>query len=519
MRRQGFTLVEMMVSLTLVLFIMVILSQAFQAGLETFRLLKGVGDMDERLRSVATILRRDLTADHFEGKRRISDASFWTLGPPREGFFRVWHGTSYVDPRNPPPPAILPPSDWRNFIDGRDGDGIPTTRATDHIMHFSVKLRGNKPQDFVSAKVPTQMLQTPSTFFNFAPDARYQTGPDYSSQWFEVMYCLRQTGTTVVPDSPAGGPGTPLYVLIRRQLVVVPDNTQLNWGPTAQQFRVSNASQLSQYAEVSCQKKTNSLSPNALLFPQDVGDPLHFNNPTDLTIPARRFGMVPSLPTQGGQLASQRERAGLPSVPLIDPNVPGAALNRGRNCPILGEMIYQNKKYGPSGLPAWLNSWLAAGGLFGGIFLDPFTNQALPPVWHDNPIMQGADVLLSDVVSFEVKVLTPSRHVQNPNHDPLNPYLSLPANEFVDLFDSTLIDKTGLSLHKNAVFTGPSAPRVFDTWSSLKDDTYDYSSWAISGSPVSAPMPNVQIQALQITIRVWDKRTQQTRQITLVQDM
>ena len=95
MRRQGFTLVEMMVSLALVLFIMVILTQAFQAGLESFRLLKGVGDMEDNLRSVATILRRDLAADHFEGKRRISDESFWSIGPPREGYFRVWHGTPY----------------------------------------------------------------------------------------------------------------------------------------------------------------------------------------------------------------------------------------------------------------------------------------------------------------------------------------------------------------------------------------------------------------------------------------
>jgi hypothetical protein len=127
--------------------------------------------------------------------------------------------------------------------------------------------------------------------------------------------------------------------------------------------------------------------------------------------------------------------------------------------------------------------------------------------------MQGADVLLSDVVSFEVKVLTPNRR------NPVDPSQPVPPNEFIDLFDSSLIDRAGNSLHKNAVFSGPNAPRVFDTWSSLKDDTYDFSSWATSGSPVSAPMPNVQIQAVQITIRVWDKRTQQTRQITLVQDM
>src|SRR5262245_54057590 len=48
-RRQGFTLVEMMVALALTVFIMVILSEAFVTGLETFRQLKAIGDMEESL--------------------------------------------------------------------------------------------------------------------------------------------------------------------------------------------------------------------------------------------------------------------------------------------------------------------------------------------------------------------------------------------------------------------------------------------------------------------------------------
>ena len=40
--REGFTLVEMLVAVALTLFIMVLLSQAFAAGLEAFRHLKGI---------------------------------------------------------------------------------------------------------------------------------------------------------------------------------------------------------------------------------------------------------------------------------------------------------------------------------------------------------------------------------------------------------------------------------------------------------------------------------------------
>ena len=85
-KRAAFTLVEMLVSMALILFIMVILSQAFTTGLQVFRQLKGLGDMEERLRSTSQILRRDLAAYHFENYRKLSDPTFWSDGPPQQGF-------------------------------------------------------------------------------------------------------------------------------------------------------------------------------------------------------------------------------------------------------------------------------------------------------------------------------------------------------------------------------------------------------------------------------------------------
>src|SRR5262249_8329080 len=94
-RRPGFTLVEMMVSVALVLFIMVILTEAFGKGLESFRQLKALGDMEARLRSAAVTIRRDLSLDHFEAKRRLSDdsATWNMMGMPREGFIRFSQST------------------------------------------------------------------------------------------------------------------------------------------------------------------------------------------------------------------------------------------------------------------------------------------------------------------------------------------------------------------------------------------------------------------------------------------
>src|SRR5262249_40433479 len=131
-RRQGFTLVELLVAMALIMFIMAILSQAFVAATQTFRDLKSSGDMAEKLRTTTNIMRRYLASDHFEGKRRLSDPNFWQNGPPREGFFRVWHG--------------LP-----STFEGADPDGIPSFLSTTHALHFTVKLRGSQRSDYFSA--------------------------------------------------------------------------------------------------------------------------------------------------------------------------------------------------------------------------------------------------------------------------------------------------------------------------------------------------------------------------------
>ena len=75
--RQAFTLVELLVAMTLTIFVMVILTQAFVAGLDTFRGLKAIGDMQENLRVATSNLRADLTQDHFDGKRQTKPGAFF----------------------------------------------------------------------------------------------------------------------------------------------------------------------------------------------------------------------------------------------------------------------------------------------------------------------------------------------------------------------------------------------------------------------------------------------------------
>jgi prepilin-type N-terminal cleavage/methylation domain-containing protein len=213
-RRSGFTLVELLVSMALILFIMGILSQAFVTAVEVFRNLKGLGDLQENLRAGANQFRFDLSQDHFEGKRRTSDPTFTSV-PPREGFLRIYQGAG-------------------STLEGNDGDNMPSYRATNHILHFASRLKGNQQQSFYTAQIgaaSTALFFSKATFFNLPPpgadDATLNSQPFYRSQWAEIAYYLVQTGTTEELYNP-GGAGQPLYGLYRVQFVAVTDSSQLN---------------------------------------------------------------------------------------------------------------------------------------------------------------------------------------------------------------------------------------------------------------------------------------------------
>src|SRR5260370_10346741 len=234
-RRTAFTIIELLVAMALIVFIMAILAEAFVEGLKTFRKMKAVGDLNARLRMAQSMVRDDSSKDHFEGKRRLSDPYFWTFGPPKEGYFRVWHGSQLGVQGQP------------FYIEGNP-DGIPSYYATDHSLQYTVKKRGNNRQDFYSAAVPVA-----SPLLNLGtPDSRYQdqnaNSASYNSQWVEVAWFMRPTGTT------AGA--QPLFTLYRRQKVIVPSTvlvtaagqTDLNYQPPDPFLR--NAQNLSAYLEV-----------------------------------------------------------------------------------------------------------------------------------------------------------------------------------------------------------------------------------------------------------------------------
>lgn len=419
-RRQGFTLVELLVAMALILFIMAILSQAFVSATNTFRNLKALGDMASKLRAVTQLLQHDLAADHFEGKKRLSNPNFWQNGPPQEGYFQIWQGSQ---PSNVVTVLPAPPNPC--FIEGVDLDGIASLRTVNHSLAFTIKVRGNQMGDFLSAGAPPQLLAASNLFG--PSESRYQT-TSYNYQWGEVTWFLQQSlnpstlaPETTPPDPLTGAPGVQLYTLYRRQRLAVPDNnlvTQANTPPGG---------------------IPNALAPTCLelsCWPNPATGFLYFNSPIDLTVPQRRFG----------------------------------------------------------------------GNMVGPIYPTPATYQTLTTQGATGGLA-GADIQLTDVVSFDVRVL------------PMGVPVTTSVDPFLTLFDPWF--STNFTYSPPAGVTGV----VFDTWSSVNDGLSTFSQWNVPNTATSIPWWNPTTQsgpiilAIQISIRIWDSKTNQTRQVTMVQAM
>ncbi len=439
-KRQGFTLVEMLVAMALTMFIMVILAEAFSTGLDVFSQLKAIGDMEEKLRAAGTALRADLAADPFEGKRRLSDLDIYT-NRPRQGFVRIYVNDTLTattkEGFDPGPVGVNPGvASFRSGNFAVTTGGVTTVYGA-YILHMAVKKRGNGRQDFFAATIPTlpvplwpsPLFPDPAkpldktNFFNQAGDARLQDLTNtYSSQWAEKAYWLKMTGTTTEPNNPGasltaltsdGLAPMPLYALNLTQRVIVPDNTYLNYGttlpPPAPLVPVPyTLVTRSAYGQMSFLPNANNNPPT-----------LYFNNPEDVTAPGNRAFDPTS-----------------PEKPLAAGGAPQAAL--------------------------------------------------------------GTTLLMSNVVSFHVRALRTTA--------PTVPTTPTSQRNFPDLTATDYFNVAYLPITP----TRPAVIPGFDTSTSgtIANDTNVRN----GGLPAF-------YSAIAVTLRVWDQKTQQTRQITIVQDM
>jgi prepilin-type N-terminal cleavage/methylation domain-containing protein len=404
-RRNAFTLPEVLVAMALILFIMAILTEAFKAGLDSYRQLKAVGDLQEKLRVAMSQLRADLSTPHFANYTyKVSDASFLTAtaaGGTAErektdglGFVAIFQGATSLWEGSDTGLLAGPVAGLSSYRSPNLTAGVPDPT---HSLHFTI----HKQAKDQSGYMPTLVL--PGSYLATQPPQDYwdatSSNPNdlYNSQWAEVAYFLRPNGTN------AGT--TPLYTLYRRQLLLVTSAqaTTLNTPATG----VLNA-QLGFYAGLSC--KPGTTGPG--------GGMLVFNSPNDL------------------------------SYKLADNNLPRRRRALWNNWPL--SMALQ-----PTAVPQYP------------IILENTRLENTRP-WQD--MIAGDDIVLNDVISFDVRILR-QWSAPTPGQD----------FDFVDV---------GGGVYDTCLTTQPDPAH----------GTY-------------------QLMAVQINIRVWDLKTQTTRQVTIVQDM
>lgn len=617
-RRPGFTLVEMLVATALIIFMMYILASAFGSALTSFRVLKAQGDLQEKLRNLVTTLRTDLAAPHFGGKfypgnqgpylshQRLNDQT-WT--PPEMGYFRLAMPVGIANPGSTPQIIGFTP-------EGLDPDTAAGVASLQHFllsdpsrlyMQFTVNMtdghpairdaRGRRDQFASTDAVGVDRAGvTDGVVANRIGGMHHWNKPDYnindvpfSSNWSEVAYWLQPNGQNTG--------AVPLYTLYRRQkLLVEPSATAavavagmtspplqsdsryplyLRVNPsdpaypprTLPRVLTDQGETDRDLPDLSTWFRYTSRPAPSQPFPEYV-----FNSPADVTRPVRRWGMSTLLPSPY-QLTSPPPAHGQPQAqPPFQPFYP-----------ILTEA-------GLSG-PA-------------------YAEKLAPRI--------GGDIVLTDIVHFEVKLLWEPVRKNAPNTDKfyLTPNAAVPVAPEDGVEPQLVSDTYGNPDYPfdrlppfvtqanpnpvpvNPAFRQQSGVRVFDTWSANNDtsgavkyyygvdpnavDMRDYVNrheyvavntkatspadpdWANWNAghfrpqpplpvppqpPALPPMPpqpppqlqwnagqptqpnagiptqntniplRVRVRAVQIKVRVWDRKTSQTRQITIIQDV
>jgi hypothetical protein len=510
-RRRGLTIVEMLVACALAVFLMAVLSEAFVVGLKAFRLTKAMADMDQQLRQVSTLLRKELGANHFEGDARLREV---VPGQVNQGYFQIIEG-AYANAGR----AGFPESGDAYSVSINGGPfQLGSTRDVDDALLFTVRLNGNRSENFFYGSVPV------GSPLDFGASAGYSTSRwdsaagTYASQWAEVVYFLRPDPmglTTEAPDGLVDGSGNqlqrmPLFQLFRRQRLLVPDNfakgtitdTTSASGYTLQVSPTTNIN----HAQYDVAQYRIAPPPNDLW---------RFASPEDIQYPVGLKQIAPGNPP------SYQWDFGRRFQPITNPQNPPAYPAPGSIPQLVG---FPRLGY--------------AGDIPG-----------VPPAGFAQ--REGADLLLNNVVSFDIKVWDP--------YALYNPNTGTAQGAFVDLGFGTppgpgnnnwtptpQIPGQGVyrPLGRPPVqlaypTAGANSPHqsqliysnayVYDTWTRRigGGDTNHPTGWNFKATTTAGgvttwsqqePYPT-SIQAIQIKIRVWDRKTNQTREVTIVQDM
>jgi len=479
--RAGLTLVEMLIALALSIFIMAIMSEAFVKGLEAFGNFKALADLEQRLRTVANIIRRDLSAPHFDGSKKLSECTVsgrampvldgLHIGPhtapevtallrqlapyrfktPAEGFFSVEEWPNRLPNRS------------TMFFEGTDAFGRPSYRdipafggggviaIPSDVLHFTSRLEGNSPERFFYGKVRTGSLTTDLDSAGLmSGSTRYDSAGNgmYTSQAAEMLYHLGGDGSQFVPGVTTPGGPVLTFNLYRQAWLLVPNRFSDGSNITGDASYTGNPALYAVENDVSAVNSAGTF---------------YFNSMADVQHRIRRVG--------AGAVRSPKLLSNLTDV-------------------------------------------------------------------------DGSDILLTNVISFDVKVFDPFAY-KIPVGGGANSGPVSGRGAYVDIgdtFDNVTDVSTGLlantrptaaaaagdfltPVYGATLNTSPAIPA--GGYNLLDTGTFDTGTSRFEGAPGGTTLTPTQSPAthqfpftsIQITIRVFEPKSKQTRQITIIQDM
>lgn len=536
-RRPGFTLVEVIVAAGLCMLIMSVLAGAFAAGIDTFSLLKSTGELNDRLAVGKEIMVGDLSAVHLMDDTglplRVSNVRYDLLGtplaqdavlgryvkPPAQGFFRIYQGNVSIN-------------------EGTDPDGIPSSYATDHVLQMTVRRTPDQPHRMFLARVPNPNPNTtpfPNSTASNVNDAWTSDSKGLAAQPLtsnlEYPYTLPPPGT---PGRTFGDFG------FRLQRECVGALSGVSVGASDRSFA-------SPWAEVA-------------YFLRDSGTATPGTSPRTLYSLHRRIRLLTKNDSSLHQLNWNAFQAAAPgmSASLATKNLNGP-----------GDITNPNNRMGGA---LGTRSALATGANI----------DTIGPVADAAGNMTGEDILLTNVISFEIKAAWDpgfSTFTNPGNLTAAGPRYALPvrpvgSGEFVPGTPATPIvlnpsdtptsetpfddlplapsvefnwNPNDTSMNAHVFPQGSGNPivarwfmdgnyesgkrRIFDTWTSTSILSTS-APWNQAVTPNPNPMfprnwlpnPNyvplpIRLKAVQIKLRIYDPKNRLTRQITFIQDL
>lgn len=225
-RRAGLTLIEMMVVLALTLFMMTLFTSLFVQATGGMNNAQGITRIDQSLRTTITVLRKDLSDVVLQGPQTPGGA--FISERPTGGYFMIEENS----------PAIR---------QGLDQWNMPVEVDVDDVLAFTAQRDGTSAQEMFYGSVIHSSPATDYELFldNYgSPQSRFDNLNDgvTSSRYAEIVYFLRPSdfqpsadevrGHLKEDDADSDDPRATtstllrpvLYTLYRRQLVVLEDD-------------------------------------------------------------------------------------------------------------------------------------------------------------------------------------------------------------------------------------------------------------------------------------------------------